>query len=148
MLARLCGSDGTWSARSENRTLDSCGWRTRRDDLGVTPDELLDEHTPDVRALVHRLRRLVKSVVPEASERVYPGWHGLGYHHPEAGYFCGIFPLAKSVRLLFEKGGRLSDPHGLFTGGGAQTRYAEIEPGVPIDERGLEGLLIAAIHIV
>jgi hypothetical protein len=58
----------------------------------VTPDELLDDHTPAVRALAQRLRRLVRSVCPEASERVYPGWHGLGFHHPDVGYFCGISP--------------------------------------------------------
>ena len=70
----------------------------------MTPDELLDDHTPAVRALTQRLRRLVRSVGPEASERVYPGWHGLGFHHPDVGYFCGILPLADSVRLPFEHG--------------------------------------------
>lgn len=88
----------------------------------------------------------MRSVCPEASERVYPGWHGLGFHNPDVGFFCGVFPLADSVRLLFEHGALLDDHDGLLTGGGSQTRYVELTPDSTIDRLALERLLVPVIH--
>ena len=56
------------------------------------PNDILARHTPQVRELVQRLRELVLATVPNAEEIAYPVWKGLGYHHPEGGYFCGVFP--------------------------------------------------------
>ena len=56
---------------------------------------------------------------PEAVEKAYPSWHGIGYRLPESGYFCGICPLADSVKLGFEFGVLLPDPQGLLEGQGS-----------------------------
>ena len=113
----------------------------------MTPDELLAEHTPDVEALGQRLRRFIREAVPEATEKAYPGWHGIGYRHPIAGYFAGIFPLEDSVRLLFEHGVLLPDPEHVLAGDGSQTRHVDLtewtESLVPV----LEDLVAAAVEL-
>jgi hypothetical protein len=74
--------------------------------------------------LALRLRDAVLAADPDLSERLYPGWRGVGYRHPEAGYVCGIFPQAdREVRLLFEHGTSLPDPDRVLEGSGTQTRH-------------------------
>ncbi|MDQ4069428.1 MAG: DUF1801 domain-containing protein, partial [Actinomycetota bacterium] len=106
---------------------------------------LLADHSGDVVATAQWLRQLVSSTVPDAVESVYKGWHGFGYRHPEAGYFCAVFPRTASVQLSFEHGARLADPHRLLTGTGRQVRSVEVRaPGHPPAERLVE-LIDAAL---
>jgi len=83
------------------------------------------EH-PEQAELTLWVRELVLAADPDLEERVYPGWRGLGYRHPEAGYVCGIFPRSDEVHLLFEHGAALPDPDGVLTGGGRQTRVIRL----------------------
>jgi hypothetical protein len=59
--------------------------------------------------------------------RVYRGWQGIGFRHPEAGYVCGVFPRGDWVMLLFEYGASMADPEGVLLGEGAQTRFLRID---------------------
>jgi hypothetical protein len=86
----------------------------------------LAERHPEVLDLALWVRQIVLDAEPDLTERLYGGWDGIGFHHPEAGYVCGLFPRAEEVRLLFEHGARLSDPHGILEGGGTQTRIIRI----------------------
>ena len=113
----------------------------------MTPDALLADHIPAVEALGQRLRRFMRETVPEAVENAYPGWHGIGYRHPEAGYLGGIFPLEHTVRLLFEHGARLPDPERLLAGEGAQTRHVELTEWDEALVPALEDLIAAAIEL-
>lgn len=113
----------------------------------MAPDEILRDHSPEVRELANRLRRLVHETLIEMSERAYPGWHAIGFRHPRAGYVCGIFPQADSVRFLFEHGRQLSDPEGLLTGDGRQTRHLELRPDDAIPAEGLKILLLEAVAL-
>ena len=89
-------------------------------------DNILAAHERGVVATAEALRRLVLDTLPEETREVaYPGWHGIGYRHPRAGYVCGIFPLDDCVRLSFERGVDLSDPGGDLAGPGLQVRYVE-----------------------
>ena len=90
-------------------------------------DTLLADHPPAIRRLALRLRRHLLAHVPEAGERVYRGWHGLGYHVPGAGYVCAIFPRDDYIEVGFEHGALLDDPTGVFTRGGKQIRYARLD---------------------
>ena len=115
----------------------------------MTPEDILAAHAPGVRALAERLRRLVLDVVPDAHERAYPGWRAIGYRHPRAGYFAGIFPEEGAVRLAFEWGALLSDPDGLLQrgpSGGKRVRYAVLPPGDDIPEGPLALLLLEAVE--
>jgi hypothetical protein len=73
-------------------------------------EALLDGHTPEVYEVAQWLRRAVKSSDPSLNERVYNGWHGFGYHHPDAGYVGAVFPRDEDVLLAFEHGADLADP--------------------------------------
>jgi len=111
----------------------------------ATPEDILRIHTPEVRAIVEHLRTLVKETVPEAEERVYPGWHAFGYRHPEAGYFCGIFPYDDMVKLYFEHGASLPDPDGLLEGDGKRTRYVVARTEESLRLSDVKDLLRAAV---
>ena len=86
---------------------------------------MLAEHTDDVAALTRRLLEHIASTVDWADTRVYRGWHGVGFHHTEAGYVIGVFPRADSVRVLFEQGHLLGDAD--YLEGSRQTRYVDFE---------------------
>lgn len=97
----------------------------RPEDLAAA--ELLMEHDDGVVVTAQWLRDLVTSTVPDAVESVYAGWHGFGYRHPQARYFCAVFPRRTDVRLSFEHGARLADPRGLLRGGGRQVRHVDVK---------------------
>ncbi len=84
----------------------------------------LAERHPALLDLALWTRALVREAEPALAERVQRGWDGVGFHHPDAGYVCGIFPRREEVRLLFEHGARLADP--LLTGTTRQTRHVPL----------------------
>ncbi len=115
----------------------------------TAPDanDILRDHTPTVIAAADALRTLLYDTAPELREKAYPGWHGIGFRHPKAGYIGGIFPQEASVRLLFEHGRQLADPDGVFTGGGTQTRYIEIATPAEIPVDAIRRLVLEAIAL-
>ena len=95
-------------------------------------DAFLRERHPDLRELALWVREQVLAADPYLTERVYRGWDGIGFRHPE-GYVCAVYPRDDEgeVRLLFEHGARLEDPHDILTGDGTQTRYIRIRSSDP-----------------
>ncbi len=120
---------------------------SRKSANNVKPEDILAEHTPEVCALAEFLRKLIRETVPDAIESAYPVWHGIGYRHPESGYFCGIFPQKNGVKLGFEFGVLLPDPDGLFEGTGKQVRYVNIKDNKDIRVRAIKKLLLVAITL-
>jgi hypothetical protein len=116
-------------------------------DENLTPEHILTGHTPEVREICEVLRRLVRSAVPEASETAYPSWHGIGYRHPQSGYFCAIFPLQDYVKLGFEYGILLLDPDRMLEGEGKQIRYVIIRQLADIQPEAIQGLIDAALSL-
>ncbi len=116
----------------------------------LSVEQFLAGYPPPMQRLIERLRKLVKATVPEATERVYPIWRGIGYRHPTAGYFCGIFPSRDIVRLGFEYGVWLSDPDRLLRPGptqGKKVRYVEITSLRDVPRKSLATLLRAAVQV-
>jgi hypothetical protein len=93
----------------------------------MPPEMLLEDYPPAMAALAHRLRDVVAAAVPEAVERVRPGWRVIGYDVPLGGrrmaYFAWIMPERVHVHLGFPRGARLHDPEGVLDGEG-QTKSA------------------------
>jgi hypothetical protein len=103
---------------------------------GSTPEpagltDLLADHTDPVASLTRRLREAILGARPELAETVYPGWHGLGFHHPDLGYAVALFPRRQEVHVGFEHGVSLPDHRGLLHGEGRQVRYLVFSPGAP-----------------
>lgn len=110
----------------------------------VTPQDILNDYSADVRALSEAGRRQIKELVPNVREKAYGGWRGLGYHHPKNGYFCAIFPQTDHIRLYFEHGVDLHDPDHLLEGDGKQVRYAVIRRLGDLEHDALHALIVAA----
>lgn len=110
-------------------------------------EDILAGHAPPVRAVAERLREIVLDTVPTAVESAYPHWHGIGYRHPESGYFGAIFPQADHVRLGFEFGTLLPDPHRVLEGTGKQVRYVIIQDEESIPAQAIRELILAAISL-
>ena len=119
----------------------------RKSSANAQVEDILESHSPPVRALVERLRQIIRETVPDATEAAHPVWHSLGYRHPEGGYFCGIFPQNDGVDLAFEFGVLLPDPDGLLQGTGKQVRYLRLKSDKDIRVRALKKLLLAAISL-
>ena len=87
---------------------------------------LRSEHA-DAAELALWVREHVRRADRDLAERVYRGWRGIGFRHPDAGFVCAIYPKDERVELLFEHGMALSDPERVLQGSGTQTRVIEIE---------------------
>lgn len=88
---------------------------------GIPPEALLDDFPPPMQAIAHRLRQVVKTAIPDAMERVRPGWRLIGYDLPirkNGVYFAYVAPENHHVHLGFEHGWAMADPHGLLQGEG------------------------------
>lgn len=104
------------------------------DSLEAQLDRLLSGEPPAVAALVRRLRAVVLAAHPDLRERVYVGWHGLGFHHPRGGYLFALFPRDGGVNVGFEYGADLPDPHGRLLGERRRTRDVRVEVDAGPDE--------------
>jgi len=105
---------------------------------------MLAEHSDEMIELTEVLRGVVRSALPMATEKINAGWHGLGYHDPEAGYVAGIFPGDDSVKLGLEHGVGLPDPEDLLEGDGDQVRYVILDTWDPALREPIIDLLHAA----
>ena len=114
----------------------------------MTADELLEQHTPEVAGLVIQLRDVIRGAIPDATEKVYQGWHGIGFHHLEAGYVCALFPGDDYVKVGFGRGYLLPDPHEVFDSGGEHVRYATVYEMTPELANRLVEMVDHAVHLV
>ena len=122
---------------------------------GIPPEALLEDFPPPMRSIANRLREIVKATMPEASERVRPGWRLIGYDLPigrKAVYFAYVAPENEHVHLGFEHGWAMRDPLGLLKGVGItkQVRWLTFLENDPIPaelcrELILEGARVATM---
>jgi hypothetical protein len=92
----------------------------------IPPEAFLAAYPEPMRRLAESLRAVVVSALPDAVERVRPGWRLIGYDVPVAGrrtrYVCFVLPEAGHVHLGFEYGVLMADPDGLLAGAGITRR--------------------------
>jgi hypothetical protein len=120
---------------------------TRKPHTQTTIASLLATHHPHIRAIVERLRVIVREAVPDASETPQPSWHSINYRHPDCGYFCGIFPQQDDVLLAFEFGVLLPDPNGALEGKGTQVRFLRIKDIKDIKVRAIKYFIREALAL-
>lgn len=104
----------------------------------IPPELFLEGYPPGIRSAAERLRAVVRRAVPDAIERVRPGWRLIGYDVPmgkRTRYFAFVAPEPEHVHLGFEYGAWMADPHGLLLGAHLslrKVRYVTYRPGDPI----------------
>jgi len=78
-----------------------------------------------MQAIAQRLRNVVNEAIPDAVERVRPGWRLIGYDLPvgrKRVYFAFVAPEDIHVHLGFEHGWAMRDAHRLLEGAGITKR--------------------------
>ena len=103
----------------------------------IPPEALLADYPPPMADLAGRLRRIVREAVPEATERVRPGWRIIGYDLPvarrRAVFFAWIMPERVHVHLGFPKGILLVDPERRLSGHGITKQARWLTADAPED---------------
>jgi len=100
----------------------------------IPPELFLEGYAADVRETANRLRSVVRRAVPDAIERVRPGWALIGYDLPirHGVYFAWVWPEREHVHLGFQHGIFMDDPEGRLQGAHLKlkkVRFVTVEPG-------------------
>jgi len=118
----------------------------------IPPEALLEDFPPPMQAIAQRLREIVAAAIPNAIERVRPGWRLIGYDLPigkRRVYFVYVAPEVEHVHLGFEHGWAMRDPDGLLLGEGItkQVRWLAFRPGDPIPEDRCRELILEGARV-
>ena len=124
--------------------------RTPRETIPV--DVLLADFSPERVAIAEALRRIVFDLLPDAVERVRPGWRLIGYDLPRrrgTTFFAWIWPQPEHVHLGFPLGSVMTDQEGAMEGGGVtkQARWLTYDSVTDIDEALARRLLEEALRV-
>ncbi len=105
-------------------------------------ERLLVHNQPEARELALELRPLVRRLLPDAQEKIYPGWGvaDYGFGQPGRG-FVSIGPQKGYVNLYFMDGVDLADPAGVLTGSGKRLRHVSIRRAEDLKKRALHTLV-------
>lgn len=91
----------------------------------IPVDALLAGYPPARRATAERIRAIVAKAVPDAIERVRPGWRVIGYDVPlgrRTAFFAWLMAQREHVHLGFPQGVILDDPEHILEGAGITKR--------------------------
>lgn len=116
----------------------------------IPPEVLLDEIPPELGRIGERMRQLVRRTLPDAVERVRPGWRVIGYDVPvgrgRTVFSAWILPEQEHIHLGFVYGTALDDPHRILEGqrGAKYARWTTYRVGDELDEAPLRALLVNA----
>ena len=119
----------------------------------IPPEAFLASYPDGIREAAQLLRAIVKRTVPEAIERVRPGWRLIGYDLPvgrRTVYFAYVAPEPIHVHLGFEHGVAMSDPDRLLEGAHLRlrkVRFLTFRVGDVISEPALAGLVREAARV-
>jgi hypothetical protein len=115
-------------------------------------DELIAKFEPEDQKLIRSLRDALRKRFPTVNELVYDYTKSLviSYSPNERGSdaIVAISADANGIRLFFNQGPSLPDPHSILLGDGRQTRYIRIEASNDLLRPEVESLLTAAVSIV
>jgi len=113
-------------------------------------DTFLKGYPPPVREIAVKAREVILSVMPNATEKVYPGWKVIQYGTAAdmKSVFAAISPQRERVNLGLANGVDLPDPDGLLEGEGKAIRHMKLTSpeaaGAPAVRELIRGALQAA----
>lgn len=111
-------------------------------------DTFLKGYSPQVRAIAVKTRETILSVLPNATEKVYPGWKVIQYA-AGAGredVFAVISPQKERVNLGLANGAALPDPLRLLEGTGKGIRHVKLTSPEAADAPALKELVRGALQ--
>jgi len=111
-------------------------------------DTFLKGYSPQVREIAVKAREVILSVLPDATEKVYPGWKVIQY---AAGadmksVFAAISPQRERVNLGLAGGIDLPDPDGLLEGEGKAIRHVKLTSAEAAGAPAVRELVRGALH--
>jgi Domain of unknown function (DU1801) len=91
-------------------------------------DTFLKGYSPQVREIAVKAREVILSVMPDATEKVYPGWKVIQYATGAdmKSVFAAISPQRERVNLGLANAVDLKDPDGLLEGDGKAIRHVKL----------------------
>jgi hypothetical protein len=118
----------------------------------IPVEALLADFSPAHVAVANVLRRVVLDAVPEAVERVRPGWRLIGYDLPvkrHGAFFAWVWPELEHVHLGFPRGVLMDDPKHRMKGAGVTkaVRWLTYEVGGFVDEQVATELVLEAARV-
>ncbi len=118
----------------------------------IPVEAFLAAYPEPIAELAEELRAVVLGAVPDAVERVRPGWRLIGYDAPvgrRKRYFCYIAPERQHIHLGFEHGAEMRDPERRLTGAGItrQVRWLTFQPGDPVPRAAAGRLVLEARRV-
>jgi hypothetical protein len=119
----------------------------------IPVEAFLSDYPAVIRDAAGTLRALVRSAVPDAVERVRPGWRLIGYDVPAGRrprYFAYVAPEPEHVHLGFEYGAWMPDPARMLEGAHLRlrnVRYLTFRPGDQIPAAAVVELVREATRI-
>lgn len=119
----------------------------------IPPEAFLAGYPGPMREIAERLRSIVRRAVPDALERVRPGWRLIGYDLPtdrgKSVYVCYVAPEPAHVHLGFEHGVLMRDPDGLLLGRGItrKVRWLTVRAGESIPAHQYRTLVLEAARV-
>ena len=108
---------------------------------------ILSKYSTEVSALGLLLRDFLFASLPGINEEVDIPANILGYNYGK-GYInviCTIIPSKKGIKLGFNRGAELPDPHHLLAGTGKVHKYVEIKSEADINAPAVALLLQEAV---
>jgi hypothetical protein len=104
---------------------------------------------PEHQRLIHSVRKALQRRLAGAWELVYDNYNFfvIGYSATErpSDAILSIAAGANGVSLCFLHGAKLSDPDGLLSGAGKQTRFLRVESAADLAQPAVEALIGAAV---
>src|SRR6267378_8087990 len=98
----------------------------------LPPEAFLAGYPAEIRAAAEVLRWVVRRAVPDAIERVRPGWRLIGYDLPgrRRVFFAWVWPELEHVHLGFPHGTLMDDPMAELKGAGItkKARWLTYQP--------------------
>ena len=117
----------------------------------IPAEAFLASYSPPIKDLAERLRGVVNGAVPDAIERVRPGWRLIGYDLPvrRGVFFAWVWPELEHVHLGFPHGVLMDDPRHELKGDGItkKARWLTYQPDERVDERQARRLVEEAVRV-
>jgi hypothetical protein len=116
----------------------------------IPPEALIAGYPDHIQEIAQLLRREILRAVPDAIERVRPGWGLIGYDvpiHRRTAYFGFVWPEVVHVHLGFEHGILMHDPERRLQGSGKKLRWLTFTNVAEVDRATVTPLIEEAARI-